>query len=49
MSETKTRGKKTKFGFDPETGDYFDEEFDNFQSMSDTYGDDESLIDDYDE
>lgn len=40
-----SRGKKTKFGFNPETGEYFDEEFDNFQIETNTFGDDDMYID----
>lgn len=43
--ENNNRGKKTKFNFNPETGEYFDEEFDNFQSETNTFGDEGSYID----
>lgn len=35
IENNSTRGKKTKFNFDPETGDYYDDEFENAMSILD--------------
>lgn len=38
---------KKKFNFDPETGEYYDEEFDDMMIINDSqFGDDDDLIDD---